>query len=167
MMQNTQEECGRGGAVISIFNERWSSVFIHSIFRARCPALGLRGLPPYVGPHGNPLLDKPLGCSGTSDQEVGRAGPAPTLQTSGFLGPGRPLFLILTPGGDLALSCLLMPVVAQWLLGPRNPVAGSSLPGELVAANVQKQRLFSLEGQWESASNRRVGLPSLAARSPL
>lgn len=120
MMQNIQEDEAEGGAVISIFNERWSSTFIHSFFRAGRPVLGLHGLLPDAGPHGNPLLDKLLGCSGTSDQEVGSAGPAPTLHRP-QAGPGSwetPLSHP-DPGWDLALSSLLMPVVtsSSWDLG--------------------------------------------------
>ena len=86
--------------------------------------LGLHGLLPYVGPHGNPLLDKPLGCSGTSDQEVGRAGPAPALHRP-QAGPGSWAPPLSPPDlrRDLALSYLLISVVTnspwdlriQWL----------------------------------------------------
>ena len=115
--------------------------------------LGLHGLLPDAGPHGNPLLDKLLGCSGTSDQEVGSAGPAPALHRL-QAGPGSwetPLSHP-DPGWDLALSSLLIPVVtsSSWDLRIQQQAVYC-----LVALQIFKhQCLFSLEGQWESAGFR-------------
>lgn len=78
MVQDTQE--GRTTERVWESASLMRDIHPQSLLRAGCPVLGVQSLlPPYVGPHGNPLLEELLDDLGPVPQEIRRAGLAPTL----------------------------------------------------------------------------------------
>lgn len=146
IVQNTQE--GRTTEGVWESASLMRDIHPQSLLRAGCPMLGVQSLlPPYVGPHGNPLLEELLGRSWTSasgNQESWACSHA--AQTSGRCRALRGPSSLSWP--RVGLSPLLSPLAGGWCM--LTPVAPqtlessglSSLPGEPVASQIFKHPTF-------------------------